>query len=82
MGEPITYERRRPEATTLYQVVQDNLETMRRLRGDAPRGVRLQGARLLPVVPRPEDERDGANLVDYVMPKVPLRQWASAAPLL
>jgi hypothetical protein len=28
MGEPITYERRRPEATTLYQVVQDNLETL------------------------------------------------------
>jgi len=25
---PITYERRRPEATTLYQVVQDNLETL------------------------------------------------------
>jgi hypothetical protein len=28
MGEPIAYERRRPEATTLYQVVQDNLETL------------------------------------------------------
>ena len=28
MAEPITYERRRPEATTLYEVVQDNLETL------------------------------------------------------
>lgn len=28
MAETITYERRRPEATTLYAVVQDNLETL------------------------------------------------------
>jgi hypothetical protein len=28
MGEPIPYARRRPEATTLYQVVQGNLETL------------------------------------------------------
>ena len=26
--EAVVYERRRPEATTLYQVVQDNLETL------------------------------------------------------
>ena len=28
MAEAITYERRRPEATTLYEVVRDNLETL------------------------------------------------------
>lgn len=28
VAETITYERRRPEVTTLYQVVQDNLETL------------------------------------------------------
>ena len=28
MPEAITYERRRPETTTLYQIVQDNLETL------------------------------------------------------
>ena len=28
MGPAVTYERRRPETTTLYQVVQENLETL------------------------------------------------------
>ena len=28
MPEAITYERRRPETTTLYHIVQDNLETL------------------------------------------------------
>ena len=119
MAEPITYERRRPEATTLYQVVQDNLETLygavddgavpialprfvrkelegyldcgllcrgfARLRCDGCAETRLvafacKGRGFCPSCLGRKMSATAANLVDYVMPKVPLRQWVLTVP--
>lgn len=119
MAEAITYERRRPEATTLYQVVQDNLETLygavddgavklalprfvrkelegyldcgllcrgfARLRCDACAETRLvafacKGRGFCPSCLGRKMSATAANLVDYVMPKVPLRQWVLTVP--
>ena len=117
--EPITYERRRPEGTTLYQVVQDNLETLygavddgaipialprfvrkelegyldcgllsrgfARLRCDGCAETRLvafacKGRGFCPSCLGRKMSATAANLVDYVMPKVPLRQWVLTVP--
>lgn len=119
MAETITYERRRPEATTLYQVVQDNLETLygavddgavklglprfvrkelegylecgllcrgfARLRCDGCAETRLvafacKGRGFCPSCLGRRMSATAANLVDYVMPKVPLRQWVLTVP--
>ena len=119
MPEAITYERRRPEATTLYQVVQDNLETLygavddgavklalprfvkkelegyldcgllcrgfARLRCDACAETRLvafacKGRGFCPSCLGRKMSATAANLVDYVMPKVALRQWVLTVP--
>lgn len=119
MAEAITYERRRPEATTLYQVVQDNLETLygavddgavklalprfvrkelegyldcgllcrgfARLRCDACAETRLvafscKGRGFCPSCLGRKMSATAANLVEHVMPKVPLRQWVLTVP--
>ncbi len=119
MSEAITYERRRPEATTLYAVVQDNLETLygavddgavklglprfvkKELAGDLDCGLLCRGfARLrcdgcavtrlvafackgrgfCPSCLGRKMSATAANLVDYVMPKVALRQWVLTVP--
>jgi len=119
VGEAIHYERRRPETTTLYRIVQDNLETLYGAVDDGavkvglPRFVRkeLEGyldcgllcrgfARLrcggcaqtrlvafcckgrgfCPSCLGRKMSATAANLVDDVMPKVPLRQWVLTVP--
>lgn len=119
MAEAITYERRRPEATTLYEVVRDNLETLygavddgavklalpgfvrrelegyldcgllcrgfARLRCDGCAETRLvsfccKGRGFCPSCLGRKMSATAANLVDYVMPKVGLRQWVLTVP--
>jgi len=119
VAEAITYERRRPEATTLYEVVQDNLETLygavddgalklalppfvrkelegyldcgllcrgfARLRCDGCAETRLvafacKGRGFCPSCLGRKMSATAANLVDYVIPKVPLRQWVLTVP--
>ena len=119
MAEAITYERRRPEGTTLYRIVQDNLETLygavddgavkvalprfvrkelegyldcgllcrgfARLRCDSCAETRLvafacKGRGFCPSCLGRKMSATAANLVDYVMPKVPLRQWVLTVP--
>jgi hypothetical protein len=117
--EAIRYERRRPEATTLYEVVRDNLETLygavedgavkvvlpvfvrkelegyldcgllcrgfARLRCDGCAETRLvafccKGRGFCPSCLGRKMSATAANLVDYVMPKVALRQWVLTVP--
>lgn len=119
MGGPVTYERRRPESTTLYQIVQDNLETLygavddgavklalprfvrkelegylecgllcrgfARLRCDGCAETRLvafacKGRGFCPSCLGRKMSATAANLVDYVVPRVPLRQWVLTVP--
>ncbi len=119
MAEAITYKRRRPEATTLYEVVRDNLETLyaavddgavklalprfvrkelegyldcgllcrgfARLRCDGCAETRLvsfccKGRGFCPSCLGRKMSATAANLVDYVMPKVGLRQWVLTVP--
>ena len=82
------YERRRPELGTLYQVVRDNLQTLYAAVEDG-------FAAPLPAFVRDEFERylafcgsclgrrmaqSAANLVDHVLPMVPLRQFVITFP--
>lgn len=110
--------RRQPEATTLYQVVQGNLETLhgavndgalklglprfvkKELEGYLERGLLCRGftrlrcaacaqTRLVAFACKGAGSArrawvgrsaTAANLTDYVMPKVPLRQWVLTVP--
>jgi hypothetical protein len=113
------FDRWLPEATSLYQVVQDNLETLygavddgavklalprfvrrelegyldcgllcrgfARLRCDACAETRLvafacKGRGFCPSCLGRKMSATAANLVDYVMPKVALRQWVLTVP--
>jgi hypothetical protein len=117
--EAISYERRRPEATTLYQVVQENLETLygavddgavkvtlprfvkkelegyldcgllqrgfARLRCDGCAETHLvafscKGRGFCPSCLGRKMSATAANLVEYVMPEVPMRQWVLTVP--
>jgi hypothetical protein len=50
------------------------------LRRAAPRGVQLQRPWLLPVRPRASHVSTATNLVEHMLPPVPLRQWVLTVP--
>jgi hypothetical protein len=87
-GMPLHYARHRPEQTTLYRLVQRHpgqrlpAPALRRVRPRQAAGVQLAKRRgFCPSCRSRRMSQAAANLMDHVIPQVPVRQWVLSLPI-